>query len=740
MNLFDLYAELTLDTSGYESGINSANSMLGSLESSASSASSTLSKVGSTNSINSSGLESDLGDLSDALNYVEGNAEDADADISELGNSYDNSGILSKLSQLKSKILDTGDSSDASSSKLSAFGIMAGNIAANAVTQLIGKLGDLITNMVEVGMETETSFAQLETIAGTENIDALKDSLVDLSTETGTAAGELAETAYNAISAGSSAEEAAGMVEAAGKLATAGFTDTESALSVLSTTINAYGMEADDATSISDSLIQVQNLGVTTIDELASSMGKAISTASAYNVDLGNLESSYVSLTKAGISTEESTTYLSSMLNELGDSGSDVAGIIEEETGKSFSELMDSGYSLGDVMGILYESCDEDATALMNLWSSAEAGKASNAIVSQGLEEFNTNLETIENSSGATEDAYSIMTDTLSFKTSQMKTSMQNVGLQIFETLEPLLSLLADLMVNYVIPAISQVVTWIGNLIALITKLVKRIISLFQDTIIPWVKKLISVVQPIIQKIVDFVTSVIKTIKKVITNTLKAIKKTITTILKAIKTAVTTPVKAIKKIVTTALNAIKKVVSNVLGKIKDTFTNIFSKTKDKVMDILSNLRESIANWGSNLKEKFRNIGKNLIQGMWKGISDKVSWVIDKITGLKDKIVKAVKKMFGISSPSKVFAEIGGYMAEGLGVGWENEIDNVIKTIDSDLDYGTATVASSASALGAASRYNAGVSVTQNIYSKAQTAADLMREARWQQERAVLSGV
>ena len=107
--------------------------------------------------------------------------------------------------------------------------------------------------------------------------------------------------------------------------------------------MNAYVMEADDVQHISDSLITTQNLGVTTVAELASNMGRAIATASGYGVSMENLEAAYISTTKAGISTAESTTYLSSMIQELGKDGSTVSDILKEKTGQSFAELMDSG-------------------------------------------------------------------------------------------------------------------------------------------------------------------------------------------------------------------------------------------------------------------------------------------------------------------------------------------------------------------------------------------------------------
>lgn len=323
----------------------------------------------------------------------------------------------------------------------------------------------------KIGTEFESSFAQVETIMDTSqmSVEDMRSSIQNLSSEMGVSASELSGAVYNAISATGDTANAVSLVGDATRLATAGFTDAESALSVLTTTINAYGMSAADAESISDSLIQTQNLGVTTIDQLASAMGKAISTASAYNVNLGNLESAYVSLTKAGISTEESTTYISSMLNELGDTGSEVGKILKKETGKSFGTLMKEGKSLGDVIEVLSDHVDGSAESLMNLWGSAEAGKAANAIVSQGLDTFNDNLEKLQNSAGTTEKAYSTMADTLEHKTQMVKTEAQNLAISIYEQIKPALSDIADAALEFIqnfdfSKAVTAVQTFLGVL------------------------------------------------------------------------------------------------------------------------------------------------------------------------------------------------------------------------------------------------------------------------------------
>lgn len=332
-----------------------------------------------------------------------------------------------------------GDETDKMKGSMEALSTV---LATVGVIAALKEIADAFIASSEAAAEFETSVAMVSTVADTTVLSAgeLSAQISELSMDTAKNVNELADASYNAISAGVATEAAVETVGEASKLATAGFTSSASALSVLTTILNAYGLEASEVTNISDSLVMSQNLGVLTIDQMASSMGKAISTASAYSVDLYNLESGYISLTKAGISVEESTTYISSMFNELGSAGSNVATIITEETGMSFGQLMNAGYTLADVLDIVYESADRDGEAMMNLWGSAEAGKAANAIVNQGLDTFNANLEKLTNSAGTTQAAYEAMTNTTAFSTERMENSFNNLSIAIGDDLNPVVS------------------------------------------------------------------------------------------------------------------------------------------------------------------------------------------------------------------------------------------------------------------------------------------------------------
>ena len=274
---------------------------------------------------------------------------------------------------------------------------------------------------VKMAWDFEDSMAKVSTIADTTEVplEDLQAAILELSDESGIAAGEIAENVYNAISAGQKTGDAVNFVRHATDLARAGFADSGNSLDLLTTIMNAYKLEANEVTNVSDNLIATQNLGKTTVAELSSSMGKIIPTANAANVSLDQLCAGYALMTSNGVATAESTTYMNSMLNELNKSGSTVAKTLQEETGKGFSDLMAEGYTLGDVLGIVSAAADDQGLKFTDMFGSAEAAKAGlillgnsvsdveNGLVEAGgsTSQFNEMLAGIQAGAGGTESA-----------------------------------------------------------------------------------------------------------------------------------------------------------------------------------------------------------------------------------------------------------------------------------------------------------------------------------------------
>ena len=83
---------------------------------------------------------------------------------------------------------------------------------------------------------------------------------------------QVADSVYGAISSGIDTADAIGVVEEATKLAVGSFTDTTTAVDILSAAINAYGLESSQASQMSDYLITMQTLTKTSVGELAANM------------------------------------------------------------------------------------------------------------------------------------------------------------------------------------------------------------------------------------------------------------------------------------------------------------------------------------------------------------------------------------------------------------------------------------------------------------------------------------
>lgn len=303
---------------------------------------------------------------------------------------------------------------------------------------------------VKLASDFESAMAKLNSIADTTSVplEELERQIMSLSDATGIAASELAEQAYQAISAGQNTADAVKFVETSSRLARAGFTETGAALDVLTTILNAYGKASSEAASISDKLIMTQNLGKITVGQLAESMGNAIPTAAAYAVDIDNISAAYVTMTKQGVNSANATTQINALMNDLGKSGTNAAKVLRQKTGKSFKELMQSGYSLTDVLKILQDAAEENGVALNDMFGNVRAGRGAMALMNDQGVTFTETLERMASAAGSTDEAFEKVTDTTAFKFEQTLNRLKNTGIeagqQLLIAFGPTLEKIAD--------------------------------------------------------------------------------------------------------------------------------------------------------------------------------------------------------------------------------------------------------------------------------------------------------
>ena len=257
---------------------------------------------------------------------------------------------------------------------------------------------------------------------------------------------EFSEAVYSSISAGVDQKEAIQFTTDAMKLAKGGFTDGAKAVDVLTTAINAYGLEASDATRVSDLLITTQNLGKTTVDELASSMGTVIPVANASNFSIEELSASYAQLTKNGVATAESGTYLKAMLSELSKSGSIADITLRDLTGKGFADLKKEGTSTTEILSLLNVEAQKNDKTLKDMFGSVEAGSAALVLYKNNGEEYNEMLRGMETSAGATQKAFEKIDATPAEQLKGALNELRNEGVHFGAAFVPVIEKASDIL------------------------------------------------------------------------------------------------------------------------------------------------------------------------------------------------------------------------------------------------------------------------------------------------------
>lgn len=491
----------------------------------------------------------------------------------------------------------------------------------------------------------EDSLAKVHTIADTskKSMGSLSKEIMNLSNQTGTSADAIANATYDAISAGQDTANAVSFVKNATNLAKAGFTETGSAIDVLTTIMNAYGLKSNEVGKVSDMLIQTQNKGKTTVAQLSSTMGKVIPTAHSMNVGLDQLCAGYSIMTAKGIATAESTTYMNSMLNELGKGGTKVSTALKQKTGKSFQDLMKDGKSLGDVLQILKNYANETGTNFNDLWSSSEAGKAGLTLLSDGVDSFNDAVDGMNKSTGATSEAMKKL-DTPSTKAKKAINQLKNAGISLGQTalvsLTPIINSICTAIKNLtswftgLSPGVQQVILVILGLVTVLAPvliIVGKVISAIGTimTLAPMIVsgitaiggafKLIGAIASanplgvIIIAITALVSALIyaynhcETFRNVVNNVFSSVKSFVGGVVKALVSFFTSTIpnalNSLKNKITGVFNGIKSLTSNVWNGIKNAIINPIIQAKNTVGNIINGMKNIVKNIFNGIKPK-----------------------------------------------------------------------------------------------------------------------------------------
>jgi len=262
-----------------------------------------------------------------------------------------------------------------------------------------------------------------------------------LSQTSGLALSSLSKAKYDIVSAGfSGAAQSAQVLAASSQLAVGGVTSAASAADLLTTSLNAYGMDASQVNDISDTLFTTVRLGKTTMDELAGSLGKVLPIAKASGVSLSDVGAAMASLTAGGINTAESTTALRGAIIAL-TAPTDAAAKAMKVGGIEAKRFDDGSFNL---LETIKQFEGMDPAALRKFIPDISASVAVSALANN-VEGLSDNLLAFEDRAGASETAFNKMAGEFNTQMSMLKNTSQSVMIEI-----------GNVIIDAILPTVTQ--------------------------------------------------------------------------------------------------------------------------------------------------------------------------------------------------------------------------------------------------------------------------------------------
>lgn len=251
---------------------------------------------------------------------------------------------------------------------------------------------------------------------------------------------------------------------------------------------------------------------------------------------------------------------------------------------------------------------------------------------------------------------------------------LTNLIVSLADTLLPkLLEIGVQLVSNLVQGISTNLPSILTSVNQVITTLVDGIISMLPQILEMGIQIIISLIQGISQQLPTLIPQIVDVVVTMVDTLIDNIDLVINAGMQLIVSLAIGIVKAIPHLV----SKVPEIISSLIGAITGYFGNLLNLGGQ----LIGKVKEGLSNGIESIKE----VGGNIVKGLWNGISNAKDWVLDKIKGFGSSILNGLKSFFGIHSPSSLMRdEVGTFLAKGIGLGFEQEMQSVNKEIQDAL--------------------------------------------------------
>ena len=343
-----------------------------------------------------------------------------------------------------------------------AKGIVA-NFAADALMAAAQKAKELGRDMVDLGMNFETSLSKVQALSGatSDEMQTLESKARDLGASTTFTASQVADAFGYMALAGWDTQQSIEGIPGVLALAQAGSMDLAAASDLLTDYLSAFSLQASDASMMADVLAYAQGHANTNTEQLGEAFKNCAANCNAAGMDVQTTTAFISELSNQGLKGSEAGTALNAVMRDMTARMKDGAIAV----GDTSVQVMDASGNYRDMADIVadVESAtagmgDAEKASALQATFTADSIKGLNLILNAGSGELCSFRDQLYQSGNAAQDMANVMTDNLSGDLSEMGSAFEEVGLKVYDRFQQPLRDAVQFITGSVVPGITWLV------------------------------------------------------------------------------------------------------------------------------------------------------------------------------------------------------------------------------------------------------------------------------------------
>lgn len=550
-------------------------------------------------------------------------------------------------------------------------------VAGAAITAATAAVGAFAASSVSVGAAFDSSMSQVAATMGktTDEIGDLREFALEMGSSTAFSATQAAEALNYMALAGYDSNQAMEALPKVLNLAAAGGMELATASDMVTDAQSALGLTMDQSAELVDKMAMTASKSNTSVAQLGEAILTVGGTAKSMSGGTTELSTALGILADNGIKGAEGGTALRNIILSLS-APTDKAASVMKDLGLEVFDADGNMRPLNDTLGDLNDALSsmtqgEQTQVLSEIFNKVDL-KSVNALLANSGERFDELSGYIDNAAGAAERMANTQLDNLAGDVILFKSALEGAQIALSDQLTPTLREFTQFGTE-AITTLSEAFKEGG-----LTGAMEALGTVLSEGLAMVIEQLPAMIDAGMQLLGALGKGLLDNLPTIMSAALEIVQNLLEGIGKALPQMVPAAVEAILKFAEgltnpQSLNGLLKAAKEVLTGLVKGITSALPLLIQYAPQIIANLVLALIAAIPQLIDA----GVQLILGLGEGLLKGILSLPKIIKEVVDGIVKGFKDLFGIHSPSTVFAEIGGYLIDGLLEGISNMWSSII---------------------------------------------------------------